>query len=406
MADEIDNEIDSLFENSPEERKKRKSDIDYESVSSRPQPEKDTGGTDYRHGDQGGFFGSVGKAFEEAKEKVAPSKETRERNIESAVYETKGESMFTDDGFEIADLKKEPILRAGATEKDIAAAEKASKELVFTGTYTPEKSLSQNILEGRVKRKQDIQDAKWSYVGEQLNPVKSISDISGAVGGLPGGVIAAKGAMSEAKLKWEASKYGITPEMFENAKKQNRLDEVKDVIFSGKTKEAGLKHAQTLDEKTRAETAALKAQAAQRYAKAEQMSSPEVPKGGRRLVQFGSTDFGQTPLYMNARGTHSQMRSQFIPGKASGVSNSLAASKLEIARMKQRVLSGPSEGGVNAVQLLQPKPNIAGLPSTVARLAASSPRANPVSKLSPTSTYRPGPSILDKLSANKRKPWQ
>jgi len=265
------------------------------------------------------------------------------------------------------------------TPETIAKRKKYEKEMVESGAWSGD-----NVLDATFKK------VEHGVKNVPLNPV----DIA----------TGAKGYASESKLKWEASKYGVTPTEFERMKNlPGGLVKIKEVVDIGKNRESGLKHAQTLDEKTKAETAALRAQAAQRFAKAEQIENPQVPQGGRRLVQFGSTDFGQTPLYMNARGSHSQMRSQFIPGQASGVSNSLASSRLEIAKMKQRVLAGPNEGGVNAVQLLQPRANVVGLPSTVSRLAASSPRANPVSKLSMTG-YRPGPSILDKLSANRRKP--
>ena len=220
----------------------------------------------------------------------------------------------------------------------------------------------------------------------------------------------AKGYASESKLKWEASKYGITPEDFEKYKAGKMLRgysrkgepiyggslaEVKAIIDQGRSRAAGLKHAETLDKKTKAETEALLAQATQRYAKAEVTN----PKSVNKMVQFGANDFGQTPIYITG-GSHGAVRQKFLPGQNTGVSTSLAASRLEIARMKERVLSG---GGTNAVQLLQPRSNIVGLPTAVSRLAGGK-HVNSVSKLSPTGQYRMGPSILDKLSSFRKRP--
>ena len=210
----------------------------------------------------------------------------------------------------------------------------------------------------------------------------SLNPIDAAVG--------AKGYLSENKLKYEASRYGITPEDFDKYKREGKLSTVKMIVDAGKQRELYQKGQEAREAKTRAETKGLTASTAKRYAETERIEAT-LPVGGRKLVQFGSSNFGQTPHYVNAAGTHGQMRSQFIPGQMSGVSTALANSRLEIARMKQRVLSGPG-GNINAVQALMPQSDSTGI---ISRLAGNQ---------GPKPPYGGGmgvfkPSVLTKLGA-------
>jgi hypothetical protein len=244
-------------------------------------------------------------------------------------------------------------------------------------------------------------------------------------------ITGAKGYASEAKLKLDASRYGITPAEFERLKaggsslititgvkggKTQRevvgLHGVYLAIQEGKKNELAIKAAEASIKKSAAETSNIQSSTASRYA-AIDASAPAatIPKGGRKLVQFGWKEgsFGQEPTYINPEGLHGQMRTGgkyggFVPRQGSGVASSLANSKLEISRMKQRVLSGAGGGSINAVQAMQPNSRGYGAPSVINKLAGS--HSNSVSKLAPFGQPKLGPSILDKLSANKRRPWR
>jgi hypothetical protein len=389
MADDIDAEVESLFANSPKKK---------DPYEEKQEPYKgfDIGGNKVaddterfertRAAGSDNVFSGLGDDYSEVNVKKKEAQE--EKKYRKTQYEgipTLGTSIDKDEehtkAHEVARIEREKEW-------------KIAKKLPWESTSEADK-----------RREEEGYDTKVTkYPGEGAIDA-TFRNIKGAVKSIPTNPIdvitGVKGYASEAKLKLEASKYGITPEHYERLKGTTEgVDFIRETIGRGKSAEAGLKHAVSIDEKTKAEAAALRAQASQRYAKAEQIS--QVP-AGRKAIQFGSNAFGQSPIYITG-GSHGAVRQKFIPGQNSGVSTSLAASRLEIARMKERVLSGASGSGINAVRAMQPHANIGGLPSAVSRLAASSPRANPVSKLSPTGQYRMGPSILDKLSSFRKRP--
>ena len=410
MADEIDKEVESLFasgtpKHSNYERKdkaeERRRDREAEAVSQAPKPPSD-------------FFGGVGKAFQKAvvdtTDKYFPDKEARQKNVEDAARESgKSEMPFHNDdqvNREVEDLyggsnlplsaqKYDPFKKSEIVEvrHDYDTGERTKGGLAIMSTG---KEAYGTAVELYNQKNKEIQDAEWKKVGQTLNPIST--------------VIGAKGYLSEAKLKLEASKYGITPENFEAAKAKGKLNEVRYLIDQGRGRELAQKQAEAYRRSTLATAKANEAQAAQRYAKADQAEA-QVGKGGRKLVSFGHAEgsFGEgQPIYLNQQGSHGSVRAKFLPGKATGVSTSLASSRLEIAKMKNRVLGGVNqENSGMAVQLLQPHSNVVGLPSTVSRLASTNISTGQggigtISKLSPFGKPRFGPSALSKLSVKKK----
>lgn len=337
---------------------------------------------------------------QEAREKYLPTQEEKNRRIEEAYRETGKRKPYPKD--EIVDLGKETVLRGGTSLADVQRAEKLNKGLKFTETYNPDKTLVENASTGGIKSVKSVQDAQWRAV-------------TSAPAGVVSSIIAAKGAASEAKLRWEASRVGIGQDEFNrylNGEEytykgkdgrihtaRRSLNDVKMLIDQGKAREATLKQQEAYRRKTDAETKALEAQAAQRYAKSEQIAA-QVPSGGNRLVQFGWKEgsFGngdENKLYVNSQGAHGQIRQRYMPGQATGVSTSLANSRLEIARMKSRVLGGAPSGSINAVHALQPSYGGANIPSTVLKLAGKTSSGYP--------TLNKGSPVLGKLSPFKKK---
>jgi hypothetical protein len=196
------------------------------------------------------------------------------------------------------------------------------------------------------------------------------------------------GGFSDAKLKLEAMKYGVLPSEFDDMTQTQKMALLTDI---GKLK------------KSEAETKYVAAGALKRESESEAEASktrirdtPVVPPGGRKLVQFGWKEgsFGQEPTYVNASGVHGQMRSQYIPGRMSGVSTALANSRLEIAKMKSRVLGGAGrEYGRSDIIGSMPRQ---APQSIISKLAGT--RSNPT-----VGQFRQGPNVLQKLSTTRRR---
>lgn len=207
----------------------------------------------------------------------------------------------------------------------------------------------------------------------------------------------AGGYIDENKLRLQASKYatqyGVSPKDWEKAKKSGDFSKIAQVVNAAKSREATIARTKAMDELTRAQAAATRAQASQRYAKAEQIETAARPGG--KLVQFGAKNFGQTPIYVNGHGSHGAIRERFLPAKGSGVSSSIANTRLVLAKMHQNVLGGRTGAGVHLpslasnVQVLQPR--------------TTSPTVRTISKLSSFSQPKPGSTILQKLSFKKRR---
>lgn len=230
-------------------------------------------------------------------------------------------------------------------------------------------------------------------------------------------ITGAKGYASETKLKWEASKYGITPQDFKKLKEGGsitvqvtgpkggkRAVSVKGLhgaysaIMEGKKNEAMLKAQEAAIKQSEATTKSIGSSTATRYAALEQA---QVPKGGHKLVQFGWKEgsYGQEPIYMTQRGSHGAVRSQFVPNTGAGVKSSIARSRLGIAKMQQRALSGVGTGGIRAIQFLQPTPNVQR-PTIISKLSGKA--SNTMVRLPSLSQQRPGPSILQKLGFKRK----
>jgi hypothetical protein len=196
-----------------------------------------------------------------------------------------------------------------------------------------EQTKEQAIAKG--KGDVDIEEEVRGYRESKL-PKRGITDT----------IVSAKGYWSEKKLKTEASKYGVTEKDFEQAKKEGKLSSVKLLVDQGKDREQERKNAKAREEKASAEAQHERMKAYGSQVKAEQ-ADPTVPKGGLRLVQFGTKEgsFGQEPIYVNAAGSHGSIRERFLPGAQTGVATAMARSRLAMAEMKGRVVPR-SEGKV------------------------------------------------------------
>lgn len=271
----------------------------------------------------------------------------------------------------------------------------------------------------------DQREAMWKHEGKRPNestleatyrkvtaiPPGSFNPVDAAVG--------AKGYLSETKLKWEASKYGITPKEFDaiasgkgeyvigkdgNYKlvKGRTLADVRGVIDQGRAREAALKRSEALNKESEAKVKSMASQATKRYAEAERIEAT-IPKGGRKLVQFGWEEgsFGQVPTYVNAAGTHGQIRSQFVPDQAAGVKSAIARNRLVMAQM--RATAVPRSYGRLEIRLPGGVPSEGGFgappPSPQRTIALLSPNKG----YTPRSGYAVGPSILQKLGAVRRR---
>ena len=407
----------------------------------------------------GGFFSNLGSAASEAKERYAPSEEKRQENFRRAAGETVAretlEGQRTEEkeyaathGPEPTSYLDEELVTLGKKDKITGeketigrgdytdpwnarslakGVEKVNKEVIFTKDYNPRKDIQSNLKSGGILMKKNIQDAEWKKVNEL--PGQVVKYTAGVPGGIVQGALKAKGYLSETKLKYDASKYGINPEQFDAMMNAKEYDEkgnvigpkkfkmhfagpkggkgyskevtageyIANVVAEGKSKEMRLKTSEQAIKVSQATVKNIESSTALRYAREEQMAT--VPQGGRKLVQFGSGNFGQTPYYVNQADTHGAIRSQFLPGQMSGVSTSLANSRLEMARMKQRVLAGAG-GNYGAVQALMPSQS-----QNMAVISRLSPSGNQGGRPPP---YGGGmgafkPSVLTKLGAIRKK---
>lgn len=274
-------------------------------------------------------------------------------------------------------LRKEEKLREDAQAEDFGI------ETIAYGKYpkAQEAKYEKMISPEEVKA---IEDAEWRKIGQYANVPKQVVE---TIAKAPDAVVRAKGSASEMKLKWEASKYGITSDDFERLKKEpGGLKTVSMWVAMGKKSDQALQSEKAREEKNKALTENIRSSTVKRYAETE----ARYPPGGRKLVQFGSTGFGQNPIYMNAYGTHGSVRSQYVPGQMTGVATGLANSRLEMARMKQRVLGGAGTRP-DVVQVLQPTAS----PQKVISRLSSTPW---------TSGWQP--SILQKLGFKKKPPYR
>lgn len=223
--------------------------------------------------------------------------------------------------------------------------------------------------------KENLFKDKYGYPGQRIveGTYRRVSNVNPVET-----VIGAKGYLSEKKLKLEASRYGITGSDFENFKNQGKLAIVKNIIDTGKSRELARKKDEAFINRSEAATRGIESSTTKRYAEVARIEA-QVPKGGRRLVQFGTTNFGNAPIYLNAGNTHSSIRERYTPSTASGVQNSIQNSRFVLAQLRQNVVGGGYGVG-------NPKVTI-----VVSRLAGKNN--------GPTL----GPSVLQKLSNFRRR---
>lgn len=214
-------------------------------------------------------------------------------------------------------------------------------------------------------------------------------------------IAGAKGYASESKMKLEASTYGITPAEFEQKKAAGKLWEVKAWIDDRKKRALQQKKEEAYVKRIIGETRAVEATAAKRE---QQVAQAEIPKGGNKIVYFGSKNFGQSPIPVNAAGSHGDIRSRYLPGQQTGVATSLANSRLAMAQLRERAVPRGSSG-VSIPSALMPNQQpqyMAGVPNTVVKLSANA-GSRSVSKLGNFSHPTPGPTILQRLSAIRKR---
>jgi len=152
-------------------------------------------------------------------------------------------------------------------------------------------------------------------------------------------ILATKAGMSETKLKFEASRVGIGVDEFEKLQREGNLQTVYKAIESGKERELLQKKLQAQTEKTEAQARNTESITEKREA---QTGRAAVPKGGNRLVQFGSTGYGKNPIYLAQANSHSYLREKYTPNSATGVSRSLDASRSQMARLQESVVRRPT----------------------------------------------------------------
>ncbi|MEO0272628.1 MAG: hypothetical protein ABIM30_06020 [candidate division WOR-3 bacterium] len=154
-------------------------------------------------------------------------------------------------------------------------------------------------------------------------------------------LVQTKAALSELKLKLEASKYGITPEQFEEAKKSKEgLYGVWEKIKKGQEAEMASRSKEANIQKIYADAYAERAQGVQRYARAEKTLYDDA--SDKRLIQFGFKGFvgDSEPIYLYSSGSHSAVRAKILP-KTTSLKPDKMETKIAMLRMRESLLSPP-----------------------------------------------------------------